>query len=89
MLYVHVEQLRSGRDGLLLNRTVPGQAVGGSLPVLSANFSPETNNLLFLNQRKRETVLHERMGRARGSTSGSLSFETVTLPTELPCPVHI
>ena len=67
-------------DGQLLNQTVP------MLDAFFSIFSPVTDNLLFLNQRKTEIISHERMCRARGSIVGP-ACEAYTQPTELPRPV--
>ena len=56
MLNVYGNHLRSCWDGQFLVTLFMGKPPGGSLPVLSAHFSPVTDNLLFLNQRKREIV---------------------------------
>ena len=67
----------------------------GSLPVLSAHYSPVTDwQLLFLNQRKGGMAvemfswpsLHERMSRKWGSNSGPLACQGNTQPIELPRP---
>ena len=50
-----------------------GKATGGSLPVFSAH-SPITNNLLFLNQGKREKILRESSGR-EGQFGGPLAYK--------------
>ena len=61
--YVHDKQLRSCQDSHLLNHTVLRQFTSCLVPILS----PLTDNLPFLNQRKREKILHERMCWTQGS----------------------
>ena len=48
LLYVHVKQLRSCRDGQLLNHTVPGQTSHGVYHYLVPILLPVTRNLFFL-----------------------------------------
>ena len=84
----HGKQLRSCRDCQLPSHTVPGQnnymegsgsaKYNASLPetvyqYLVPILSPVTDNLLFLNQWKREIFYLERMCWRQGSISGPIS----------------
>ena len=65
-----------------------GKPPGGSLPVVSAHsFASNTENLLFLKQRKRE-IFNENVPGAMDNL-GTAAYEADTLPTELPRPVWI
>ena len=65
-----------------------GKPPGSSLPIVSAHsFASNTDNLLFLNQRKRE-IFHENVPRAMDNL-GTAAYEADTLPTKLPRPVWI
>ena len=72
MLYIYGKQLRSCQDGQLLNHTVTGQTSLGQFTSIVSILSPVTDNLLFLNQWKREIFFHKRMYWRRWSISGLL-----------------
>ena len=85
MLYVNGKQLRSCWDG----HTVLGQASRmqftsiSKVPILS----PVTDNLLFLNQQKRENIFPRKNVHDARIDRGTAACEADTLPTELPRPV--
>ena len=60
-----------------------GKPSGGSLPVLSALFSPITENLLFLNQMKREIIFPQKNVPDTMINGGTAACEVDTLQTEL------
>ena len=51
----------------------------------SVILSQATDNLLILNQQKREKLFHERMCRTRESILGLLAYEVDMQLTGLPC----
>ena len=77
LLYVHGKQMVSCRNSQLLNQTVPGQVSRRQLTsVYCPFFWPVTDNLLFLNKRKREK-------HTRGSIFGLFAYKAGMLPTGL------
>ena len=83
MLNIHRKQLRSCWVSQLLNHTVPGQAsLRQFTSIKSTFFSPVTDNLLFLNQRKREIIFPRKNVPTRGSITGPLlAKQTCYLPS--------
>ena len=83
MLYVHSKQLRSCCNGQLLNHTFPGQAPTEAVhqyqvPILS----PVTDNLLFLNQPKREIIFPRKNLPYARINRGTAACEANTPATE-------
>ena len=79
-VYVHGQQLRSCRDGQLLNHTVPGQASQDNYQYYMHILSPLTDNMLFFFPLKN-------VPDARVDLWTS-SHEAHMIPIELPRPVN-
>ena len=79
---IHGKQLRSCRDGQLLNHTVPGQATWRQFTHLMYILSPVTDNLLFLNQWKRDYFPRNNVPDVRVDL-GTAAYEADMVPTEL------